>query len=314
MEQIPAKNLPPSIQKIYLKRRFKRFFPQTFLAFLISFFAVHIYKGSLSLNEFYNVLTSDIWEILLIKMCGLNNGFNLLNAPSWNISALLIVEFILLSLLINQEKLTKTFIIPITLLIGFGYWSNYGIPGPAPYTWVNFTTFGVIRVWLCFSLSLYCYEFMLKIKNLNFNRYGEILLSIIEIVLYISIIICMQYGFSRNYMFLIILLFSLAVPISISKKSYINSSKIFNNKITEYLGKLSFSIFLIHHPILIFYIKYFQSKNDIDFFKYLTIVVLLSIFFLRFVNYFLVVCKFVYNYFCSKILFENERRKTENES
>ena len=261
---------------------------------------VRIYGEAFDFFRFLYYFSNDIWVILLLKMCGFNNGMNILNSPSWNISALLIVEVIFTSMLINFEKLLKSFIIPVSLLIGFGYWSNYGVPGSAPYTWIGFTTFGIIRVWLCFCLAFYSYKLTIKLSKLNFTTFGKILLSIFELFIYIIILLIMQYGFSRDFMFLIIFLFAIVLPISISKKSYV-VKRISNNFVTLYLGRLSLSIFLVHHSILIFFKKNFLY-SQLDFGYYFLVVFLFSNFFLIGVDFLNGISKKIYKYFVLKIL------------
>ncbi|MBD5162602.1 MAG: acyltransferase [Oscillibacter sp.] len=237
---------------VYIKKRFLRFFPYTTLAFFITAIVrLYVSEGT-TLSKLGQWAAADIWEIFLVKMGGLNNGANVLNAPAWYISAMLIVEFVVLHLLINCEQNYKRFFIPISLLIGYGWWQNYEASGPAPGMWIGFTTFGVLRIYLATCVSYYAYLISVHLKKITITKCGKTLLTIVESGCYILAFVIFMWGWSRYYNWALILLFTVGVGITHSGASY-SVQMIRPNKITAYLGRLSFSIFLIQWAVLKLY-------------------------------------------------------------
>lgn len=239
--------VPHSYTRAYMKKRFFKFFPYTTAAFLLLavlrlFYAIT--SGMFSMVTFGHWAATDIWEILLVKMGGLNNGQNLLNGPAWYISAMLIVEFLVLNLLARWENEFKHFILPLSILIGYGYWRNYTVPGPAPGTWIGFTTFGVLRIYLATCVSYYVFLFTESLRKRNWTNYGRSMLTALEITSQLAAFAIILWGWSRDYIWVLILLFSVSIAITCSGKSY--SVKLFKqSRITNYLGRLSLSIFLV---------------------------------------------------------------------
>lgn len=235
----------------YLKKRFVRFLPATTVGFSLAFgVRLWLFKqggNTLTFRQFLSWLSDDIWEILLIKMNGMNDNNPLLNVPVWTVSAMLIAEFIVFSLLINHEKLFTTLICPCAILIGYGYWRH--IPKANHDIWLGFTTFGVLRVFMLVCLSWYCWQLVLRLRATRFTRSGAALLTFSEFALYICALLLLMNFDTRNFRWVITMLFFLAVAISISGASCTRT--LFPaGKITGWLGELSMGIYLTHYPIM----------------------------------------------------------------
>lgn len=112
----------------YLKKRFWQFFPPAFVGFMMSVVVVrYVVSHPASLDNILGYLSSDIWEILLIKMNGLNKNGDFINGPAWTMSSMLIVQFLLWGCLYHFNRKFLDIFMPATLLIGFGYWRNIDI-------------------------------------------------------------------------------------------------------------------------------------------------------------------------------------------
>lgn len=133
--------------KTYMIKRYMRFFWPTFFAFLGYFLVIRIWMTeSLSLNKVVNWLSSDIWEILLLKMTGLNRGkLNLLNNPAWMLSSMLLAEFFILGMLVWCRKFFLSFFLPLSMVCTMGYWIN--IDTAAVEKFLGLFTFGTLRVY-----------------------------------------------------------------------------------------------------------------------------------------------------------------------
>lgn len=269
----------------YMKKRYLRFLPYTFLAFVFTFFVRRIWLvlaqgGTIALNALLIDLSGDVWEILLIDMLGFNNGSQMLNVPTWTVSCMLIVEFAVLCVLTYDEKLFSRLICPLSLLVGFGYWRTMEAANHE--LWIGAMTFGTLRVWLITCLSYYGYHIALRIKRVHFTRAGKALLTAIEAVsLLLVVAIAMHYS-SRNFQWISTLLLLGACAIAFSERSF--SIKAFrDSRLTRYLGQLSFGVFLIHMPILSIYEFCFDNVTE-HLLSYCAVVLLSSVLLLALVD------------------------------
>ena len=246
---------------IYMKKRFFRFFPYTTVAFaVVALIRLYNSLDSISLQTLGRWISADIWEVLLVNMNGLNNGQNLVNAPAWYIGATLIAEFVVLNLLLSWEDKMKNFVIPLSILIGYGYWQNAPSPGPAPQAWLGVTTFGVVRIYWAFCVGYVVFVAAEKLRATHFTNFGRGVLTVIEVLCHVIAFYVMLVGFARyrNYIFLLIGLFAVSICITYSGASY--SVQIFKqSNTTNCLGQLSLSVFLIQIPVIRFFTRLYSD-------------------------------------------------------
>ena len=238
----------------YLKRRFLRFLPYIVIGFVLAFGVrawLFVQEGNaINLRQVVNWLSDDIWEILMVKMNGMNNNAALLNVPAWTVSAMLIAEFIVFALLVNWEKVFTTLICPCVILFTYGYWRH--MPKANHDIWIGYTTFGLLRVFMLICLSWYCWQLVKRLKETRFTRTGSVLLGVAELLLYALAVVLLMNFDSRNIRWVITLLFFLAVAISISGASF--TQKLFPmSKLSQWLGEMSMGIYLTHYPIMRIY-------------------------------------------------------------
>lgn len=109
--------------------------------------------------------------------------------------------------------------------------------------WTGFAFKGLIRGFAEIMLGTFAYYLAKKLseyKN-NLNKY-RILLTIIEWSLYISVMLFIILTVNEKYEFTALIALFFGIVISYSDVTY--SSKLFNNKIFYFLGKLSLPIYL----------------------------------------------------------------------
>ncbi|MBR4068270.1 MAG: hypothetical protein IKK08_06530, partial [Clostridia bacterium] len=201
----------------------------------------------ISTQSIGNWLSDGLWDILMIKMNGMNNNTPLLNVPAWTLSAMLISEFIAFSCMHNNQKLFTTMVVPMTIVIGLGIWRH--IPSASHQLWMGFTTFGLLRVWILYCLSWYCHKLMLSIKMTQWTKSGIVILTICELLCYALAISVIMSQTSRNYRWFATLLLFVAVAISISGKSA-SASILTNKTVIFWIGELSMGVYLTHYPIM----------------------------------------------------------------
>lgn len=170
---------------------------------------------------------------------------------------MLISEFLILSILIYKERLFSHFVCPMTIFFGLGYWRH--MPFSLHKVYNGWTTFSMIRVFIIFCFGWYCYKLSRKLQKCRFTSFGVFLLSLLEFggLLLVFGIIMLTRG--QSYIFVFCFLLLIICAITISGQSI--SAKIFqDSKTTRYLGKLSFSVFLIHLPVLIIYRTHYTNE------------------------------------------------------
>lgn len=275
----------------YLSKKIKNFFPYVFLAGIMSLILINIFNGF----NLYNNITS-IWDLFLLKMTGLN-GLEL-NGPVWYISSMLLCMLILYPL-IRKYRYNYIYIIaPLIVLLGLGYINkNYGSMR-GPLLWIGFTYKGNLRAFVELTLGTIIYAICEKIKTINFTLFGKIMLTLIEIACFVTPFIISQFILSAGkYDMITIMIISIGIILAFSEQTI--EFNLFNNKISYWLEKLSFTLFIFHFPLLIIFqkITYFHNMLYLNkVFYYLITSIVVSITALYFVPYLK-----KHNYFLNKV-------------
>lgn len=232
----------------YAAKRFARFFPWSITAFLAAVVAERIIVSPVkSLASWMDYFAGDIWEILMIKWNGMNNNAHLLNSPAWTLSAMLIVGFFIWTMMYYYKKPFLNLIMPLTLVIGFGYWTH--LPSANTELWIGFTTFGTFRAYLIMCVSFYCLCLTRKLEDITLNKLGKGLLTAVELLIHIFAVLVMMVRAERYYQWLLTLLFMVSISIAISGHSYL-AQLLGKAKYVNFLGDLSMSIYLMHVPVI----------------------------------------------------------------
>jgi len=156
---------------------------------------------------------------------------------------------------------------------------------------------GYNRFW---EIFLGCLVFFLPKYNLIKNKYFIYALEFFNIILFLLLlIICV---FFKSIVFEISII-TFIVTILTSLIIYINNYKlktkiIYSNEYLQYVGIRSFSLYLVHWPVLVFYYYYYENLNYYNKFFLIIFSLILSSFLFKFVE-----TPFRNNYFKVKILY-----------
>lgn len=272
----------------YGKKRLLRFLPYTTVAFIIAVVVKRIIptllKGKvITAVQLYKWFSKDIWEWLLVSMNGLNGESQLLNGPTWTLSAMLISEVLIWGLLQYNERLFRIVLAPVTILVFPGYWEGVDSAGYA--SWHGFTTFGVLRVFFLMCLGYYIYSAAVKLREVRLSKYGRAVLTACEFFCLGLSLVNMNFFSSRYFRFEIILLLSIVLLIAYSGQSY-SEQLCRSAAVTTYLGELSLAIYLVHSPILAAFQIVYPDPNALYAHKlaFCFVVLLTSVLFLPFVK------------------------------
>ena len=227
----------------YLLKKVKTFFPYVFFAGIMALILINFFNGF----NLYNNVTS-IWDLLLLKMTGLK-GLDL-NGPVWYISSMLLCMLILYPL-IRKHKYNYIYILaPLIVFFGLGYINqNYGSMR-GPLFWVGLTYKGNLRAFVELTLGTLLYVICEKLKKLNFTLFGKLVLTIIEITCFVIPFLMSQFMLSASkYDMITIMIISIGIVLAFSEQTL--ELNLLNNKISYWLEKLSFTLFIFHFPLLI---------------------------------------------------------------
>ena len=262
----------------YFKKRFSRLFPWAFTAFLFTLLLVRrtFFLHGFSFETLLDFFSDDIWEILLLKWNGMNIGNSLmLNVPAWTMSSLLLVGFFLWCVLYYHHREYLGFIMPVSLLIGYGFWRH--LPEAYAGTWVGFTTVGTLRTYLAMCMGYYSLQLSKKLADIPFNDLGSFLLSIVELIGHGFLIFAMLNRDTRNYQWLCTLVIFLVCAIALSGKSTL--CRVLNrSRFIPYLQKLSLSVYLVHFGTFeLYHLAFGESKSALHLAALVGMIIVVSV-------------------------------------
>lgn len=245
----------------YMKKRYVRYFWYALAAFLFAFFVVRIWHGQInSISSAVDKLSGDIWEILLVKMNGLNRGKGLLSGPAWTLSCMLLVEFFVLGMLTFWGRPFLAFLMPMSLICGTGYWMN--MAKADHHLFLTFFTFGMLRVYLLTCCGIFSYWISQKLKRTAFSKAGCRLLTGAELTGYAVCFLITLYRTGRNYQFCFALAATLTLALSFSGKS-LAGSLLPANAFTGFCAEFSLSVYLTHNTVLKIFRYVYEDINDL---------------------------------------------------
>ncbi len=256
-----AENMPKQLNPVqYAKKRFLRMFPWALTAFVFTFVVKRLYLDRcFSLGQLANCLSGDIWEILLVKINGMNLNTPLLNGPAWTISAMLIVGFILWGFLYyDKKRIFRDWLMPASLLFSYGIWRH--LESGDHQVWIGWTTFAVFRTYIGMCLGYYAYRLAGKLSKIQLSPLGSRMLSLAEITLHIAAALIILKRDTRNFQWLASLIFMLSIAIAMAKKSSL-SRLLDKIKAIDFLGDFSMSVYLTHYGVKLLVEKHFMQSH-----------------------------------------------------
>ena len=232
----------------YVYKRFMRFIPWTLTAFVFAYIVRRIMIAPPeSLRELGLTAVSDLWEMLLVKVAIVTNGASFVNAPTWTVSAMFLVEMVMVNLAYADKKRFVHALLPVTLLVGVGCWTHADTADWD--SWSGVLTYGIIRTWVVYGAGYYCLRFSQKLAGIPFSRLGKLLLTVLESLCHVFSIAAILYTANRQVQLCSLLSFFIAVAVALSGHSlWTEVLERFSGAI-GFLGAYSLSLYLIHRPI-----------------------------------------------------------------
>ncbi len=222
----------------YIFKKFKSVYPELAVAYIFA-----LVVTAIATAKPITTLLINTWsEPFLINSTGLR--FSVVNAATWYISSMLLCMCLLYPLIRKHKDMAVRIILPVLALLVLGYMKqNLGSPRN-PSQWLGLTFRGNLRALAELSLGVLCYFVAKKLKQINFNALGRTLLSVLEGGIYVAYVYYMATVKSsmKDYLFLVLL--CVAISITFSQQGI--ESKLFNNRLSYFLGKYSLALYLGH--------------------------------------------------------------------
>ena len=268
----------------FAKARFLRLYPVYIFSILFTLIIILLVEGSIPtprLGDIFRILV--IGELLPLVQ---TSGFNFFEplGISWSISAEFWVGIIFFPILYVLHKKINQLVFPflmLSILICLVIVNNYS-PEYMNIHYIRFgqlVPFGLIRALLGYALGAFSYFIIQYIKNDN-KVINTNVISIIQLLLVILIIyLYAKNNYIRDNEYYSVFLFSIMI-ISLSFDKGI-IFKLTNNIVGDWLGRISYSIYLLHPVCIVINKKLFS-----DFFGFTALITyIISILFISIITH-----------------------------
>lgn len=154
----------------FMKRKIGKIYPYFFVSVIISFVLRQLFDRS-SVRQVLSRAVKSIWELLLIRMSGINGYYNVSSA--WYLSAMFIIMLAAYPLLRKTGNVFTHIIAPLTAILCMGHMSMVvksacaNIP-PISGAW------GMIRIIIDISIGCICYVICEAITKLSFASWASL--------------------------------------------------------------------------------------------------------------------------------------------
>ncbi len=223
---------------LFILKKYKSLYPEVLVAYVLRVIIV----CSFTATELFPLIEKSWFDAFLLNSTGLRG--KAVMSVTWYVSSMLICMGLLYPFIRKYKKMAINVILPVGVLLLFGFmYRNYGtVRGPM--SWNGFTYRGNLRALAELSLGCLCWCLSKRLKNVNFTNFGKALLALIELSCYGVYIYYMYSGVEGTRDFFYIFILCIGVIISFSGKSLGHS--LFNNGFFTFLGKFSLPLYLIH--------------------------------------------------------------------
>ena len=219
----------------------------------------------LTLEQWIRKIFGALPTFLLLQMFGFDTAE--WYGPTWYLSAMMIVIFILTPILIRYSKIYSLYISPVLSLLLLGLIYHQCGTFDLSNRWRDNINYGLIRAFAEISLGCTCYYI---VKSGILKRVNKYLLSAVALSMYLISFVCMTGSYGKAVQASVIILLTIATVITFYNR---DTFTFLNNKFIYFLGKLSLTVFL-SHSICRFYITKYIAPDIMPLYLYIGIYLL----------------------------------------
>lgn len=240
----------------YTKHKFWRFLPEYvfMLIFLIPYRIVFL---ELHRSELVIYLFNLLDDIFFLHGTGI--GFVNVNGATWYLSSLMICGYIIYYLYKKYPETFVKFIAPVMVIFSYSvlYKTIHHLSGKFEITSI-YVSVALIRGFAGISMGVLAYELYVRVNEIKFTRLGKVICSLIEFGGYAWVLLLTFKKGSTKSDFVCVLVFFICVVLSFSRKE---KNILYNNRVINYLSKISYSIYLNHIVIKNMFPLFFDSSE-----------------------------------------------------
>ena len=227
----------------FIKGKIMAFYP----AFVICWILAFILTSAVFFTDVQDLIIRffrSVFELTLLR----NAGYDVARVlpQAWYLSAMILVMFLLYPLYAMNKKRFEYYIAPMIALFVLGYlfFNTESLLNPSKEMFFTFK--GNLRVLAEICLGVVCYNFYRILKDVEFTRFGSVVLAGMELFGYVFAILYMQFykKFPTHIQFAVLLFLAVSITVSFSEKSVI--SPLFDNRFCNLLGRYSLYPFLMY--------------------------------------------------------------------
>lgn len=261
---------------LYMKKRFIRIYPAYFF-WLISF-------------EFFvrNFEILAIFSNLFLLQNLFNNEFHTISIVLWSLSSEWIIYFIFPFMLFCLSKIKDIFILTIILIFSFSFlyflpsWDNYYLTMSGVESYNDNYNHGLDIVKGISSILRCFFPYMIGISGFLILKFYLINKTIeLNSFYFISVVLLLLCFFSGIDVFILFGFFIFVLYLLVAGER----KNLFNTKIFLFLGKISYSIYLVHMFLLISLSILAAHFFDNDFYLFIVIFSLLLVIPISYLSY-----------------------------
>lgn len=225
----------------FLWKKAKSVYPDLLIAWVIALLFT-MFAKELTLRETAIQALESFFEVSLLKMTGL--PAIAMNGVTWYISSMLLCMAVLYPLIRKFPEMMKYIGLLLIALLSLGYLAGeYGAPRD-PNKWIGFTKKGNIRALGELALGALSYHIVKAFAKVELTRLGKLVVTVVEWSAYALVILYMYFAKASTRDYFFVLLMAVAVILSFSQKGI--DAKLFDNKLSLWLGKWSLPLYLGH--------------------------------------------------------------------
>lgn len=264
----------------FIKKKLMALYPHYLLSLLFCWAISICILKSFTLKE---ALVNGWTEVLLLQMTGMNINSFTGNSADWYVSSLILALFLCSFLLLRYKKTFSYILAPVIAVNIYVYlYRNIGHLGSIRAYRVNMlvgTMRGIAGICLgCICFCVFCYIY----KNFSNTHISKILFTGVDLLCLGLIVIRIFSDWKTSKDFLMLPIFFVLILSVFLKASYL--SDVLDNRVSQFLGSISYAIFL-NHTVIRDTFKRLSMDPVPRIVLYLTIIIILSIITTKLIRY-----------------------------
>ncbi len=225
----------------FLLHKIRAVLPEYLIAWVIGFVFVMIADGVSGLG-IAKRFVKYFWELSFLKMSGLYTGG--INGVTWYLSSMLLCMAILYPLCRRYPDMMQRIAAPLLAVCLLGYLCRTFSHPRDPGKFLHVMYKGNLRAMAELCLGITVYGLCRRLKQIEFTRIGQILISIAIAGIYTAELVYMYREKPSDYDYFFLFLMMLAVLLQFSRKGLLPG--LFDNRVSTWLAKYSGALFFAH--------------------------------------------------------------------